>query len=200
MSSWLDTKKFVTSLAKTAMAEAQKTLDKALEVDEEAEQNGVSFSASFFDLPQSNETIVSLQPKSESEPISLQLKAENKSALMEECEEEEMSSSNNTMTSVVPIIEEASEASSSSKSYEMLKLDSGHTSGDDVEVITNTSSDIEVISSPLLSENSRKSIKVSSPTRKEPLQRHLKKGKLEHNQGKKLVKLIVSMLCLNFAP
>jgi hypothetical protein len=35
MSSWLDTKKFVTSLAKTAMAEAQKTLDKALDIEEE---------------------------------------------------------------------------------------------------------------------------------------------------------------------
>merc|ERR1711981_949983 len=53
---------------------------------------------------------------------------------------------------------ERSEASSSSKSYEMLKVESyptsGHTSGDDVEVITNTSSDIEVISSPVLSEKS----------------------------------------------
>ena len=42
----------------------------------------------------------------------------------------------------------------------MLKLESlptsGHTSGDDVEVITNTSSDIEVISSPVLSENGRR--------------------------------------------
>ena len=28
MSSWLDTKKYMASLAKTAMAEAQKTLDK----------------------------------------------------------------------------------------------------------------------------------------------------------------------------
>ena len=40
----------------------------------------------------------------------------------------------------------------------MLKVESyptsGHTSGDDVEVITNTSSDIEVISSPVLSEKS----------------------------------------------
>lgn len=35
MSSWLDTKKFVTSLAKTAMAEAQKTLDKALDITDE---------------------------------------------------------------------------------------------------------------------------------------------------------------------
>merc|ERR1712156_101749 len=56
--------------------------------------------------------------------------------------------------------EKQSEASSSSKSYEMLKLESlptsGHTSGDDVEVITNTSSDIEVISSPVLSENGRR--------------------------------------------
>ena len=56
--------------------------------------------------------------------------------------------------------EKRSEASSSSKSYEMLKLESlptsGHTSGDDVEVITNTSSDIEVISSPVLSENGRR--------------------------------------------
>ena len=55
--------------------------------------------------------------------------------------------------------QEKSEASSSSKSYEMLKIESyptsGHTSGDDVEVITNTSSDIEVISSPVLSEHGR---------------------------------------------
>ena len=40
----------------------------------------------------------------------------------------------------------------------MLKVESyptsGHTSGDDVEVITNNSSDIEVISSPVLSEKS----------------------------------------------
>lgn len=56
--------------------------------------------------------------------------------------------------------EKRSEASSSSKSYELLKLESlptsGHTSGDDVEVITNTSSDIEIISSPVLSENGRR--------------------------------------------
>ena len=42
MTSWLDTKKFMTSLAKTAMAEAQKTLDKALDIDEQEEQNGDS--------------------------------------------------------------------------------------------------------------------------------------------------------------
>ena len=55
--------------------------------------------------------------------------------------------------------QEKSEASSSSKSYEMLKIESyptsGHTSDDGVEVITNTSSDIEVISSPVLSEHGR---------------------------------------------
>lgn len=56
--------------------------------------------------------------------------------------------------------EKRSEASSSSKSYELLKLESlpnssGHTSGDDVEVITNNSSDIEVICSPVYSEYGR---------------------------------------------
>ena len=35
MSSWLNTKAFVASLAKTAMNEAQKTLDRALEIPDE---------------------------------------------------------------------------------------------------------------------------------------------------------------------
>ena len=66
MSSWLDTKKFINSLAKTAMAEAQKTIDKALDIDEvslstnsdssEIQQLPVmdqwgSFSGSFFTVP-----------------------------------------------------------------------------------------------------------------------------------------------------
>ena len=69
MSSWLDTKKYMASLAKTAMAEAQKTLDKALDIDENTElslentenndsssANAVidqwgSFSGSFFAVP-----------------------------------------------------------------------------------------------------------------------------------------------------
>ena len=69
MSSWLDTKKYMASLAKTAMAEAQKTLDKALDIDENIElslentenndsstANAVidqwgSFSGSFFAVP-----------------------------------------------------------------------------------------------------------------------------------------------------
>ena len=38
MTSWLDTKKYVASLAKNAIAEAQKTLDKALDIDENGEQ------------------------------------------------------------------------------------------------------------------------------------------------------------------
>ena len=38
MSSWLDTKRFVASLAKNAISEAQKTLDKALDIDEGVEQ------------------------------------------------------------------------------------------------------------------------------------------------------------------
>ena len=41
MSSWLNTKAFVSSLAKTALSEAQKTLDRALEIpdDDEMERN-----------------------------------------------------------------------------------------------------------------------------------------------------------------
>ena len=39
MSSWYDTKKLMTSLAKTAMAEAQKTIDKALDIDEYEEDS-----------------------------------------------------------------------------------------------------------------------------------------------------------------
>lgn len=61
---------------------------------------------------------------------------------------------NNRSSGASPTEEKRSEASSSSKSYELLKLESlptsGHTSGDDV--CTNTSSDIEIISSPGLSE------------------------------------------------
>ena len=37
MSSWLDTKKYLNTLAKTAMAEAQKTIDKALDINNETE-------------------------------------------------------------------------------------------------------------------------------------------------------------------
>ncbi len=79
--------------------------------------------------------------------IDTTLTEEDQEALMEDA----LRSSKNTS----PSNEKRSEASSSSKSYEVLKLEtlsiSGHTSGDDVEVIT--SSDIEVISSP--SENGR---------------------------------------------
>ena len=35
MSSWLNTKAFVSALAKTALTEAQKTLDRALEIPDE---------------------------------------------------------------------------------------------------------------------------------------------------------------------
>ena len=71
-----------------------------------------------------------------------------------------------------------SETSSSSKSYEMLKLESlptsGHTSDNEVEVITNFSSDIEIISSPVLSENGHRKLqnqqliqsKITSPSKK----------------------------------
>merc|ERR1712111_343968 len=64
---------------------------------------------------------------------------------------------------VITIAEEKmSETSSSSKSYEMLKLESlptsGHTSDNEVEVITNFSSDIEIISSPVLSENGHRKL------------------------------------------
>ena len=80
---------------------------------------------------------------------------------------------------------EKSEASSSSKSYEMLKIESyptsGHTSGDDVEVITNTSSDIEVIASPVFSENGRQAnnqrliqAKVNSSPSKDTFRRRAK--------------------------
>ncbi len=72
-------------------------------------------------------------------------------------------SESNQFQTTEALVEDAlkeSEASSSSKSFEMLKMESlptsGHTSGDDVEVITNTSSDIEIISSPVMSENGRK--------------------------------------------
>ena len=69
MSSWLDTKKYLNTLAKTAMAEAQKTIDKALDIDNETEvtldstsetstnQNHAmmdqwgSFTGSFFTVP-----------------------------------------------------------------------------------------------------------------------------------------------------
>ena len=40
MSSWLNTKSFVATLAKNAMSEAQKTLDRALEIPEEDNQIG----------------------------------------------------------------------------------------------------------------------------------------------------------------
>ena len=74
--------------------------------------------------------------------------------------------------------EKMSETSSSSKSYEMLKLESlptsGHTSDNEVEVITNFSSDIEIISSPVLSENGHRKLqnqqliqsKITSPSKK----------------------------------
>ena len=44
MSSWLNTKSFVASLAKNAMAEAQRTLDRALEIpdDEEGSDPNIS--------------------------------------------------------------------------------------------------------------------------------------------------------------
>merc|ERR1712223_227462 len=274
MTSWLDTKKYVASLAKNAIAEAQKTLDKALDIDENGEQetepsenkeistsNSLSviqsnvnlgldqwgsFSGSFFSIPPDRKASaksnsrdqLSIVPHSQSDPVSLQpTKASdlllqtvipevddepvkppssepivieaNGPALMQESDEcpilEEttsdmtcpviqdvskletsMSSSRTTLVSAIDpsssppstgikldstlteedqetMIEDAmkverSEASSSSKSYEMLKVESyptsGHTSGDDVEVITNNSSDIEVISSPVLSEKS----------------------------------------------
>lgn len=211
-SSWLDTKKFVTSLAKTAMVEAQKTLDKALEIDEETinDQPSIdqwgSFTGSFFAMSPNQEQESKLK-SSISEPVSLQpqtltkssalllqpVGSESSSALMQECDEiEDMSSSNNTMTSSFKNqqedekkSEEAQSVMSSSKSFEMLKLESlptsGHTSGDDVEVITNTSSDIEVISSPVLSENGRKKMVVlapKSPSKKEQnTSKHLRKGK-----------------------
>ena len=38
MSSWLSTKSFVATLAKNAMSEAQKTLDRALEIPEDDNQ------------------------------------------------------------------------------------------------------------------------------------------------------------------
>ena len=205
MSSWLDTKKYMTSLAKTAMAEAQKTLDKALEIQEEENEasNSVEtvidteFSqwgmSSEISFTKSQSEPVSLQPKSPKEN-ELLLKAvddnlgPNSSALMQESMTEEileerdelnssMSSSRTTVVSsnpsnkstedqeskVITIAEEkTSEASSSSKSYEMLKLEScptsGHTSDNEVEVITNFSSDIEIISSPVLSENGHRKL------------------------------------------
>lgn len=199
------------------MVEAQKTLDKALEIDEENSTTDAvhsidqwgSFTGSFFAMSPNEESGIKV---SKSEPVSLQpqkltvkssdlllqpasagiVKEETSSALMQECDEaelkveEEMSSSNNTMTSSKHQEEEKksdSEAMSSSKSFEMLKLESlptsGHTSGDDVEVITNTSSDIEVISSPVLSENGRKHMVIlapKSPNKKEQMSRHLRKG------------------------
>ena len=203
MSSWLDTKKYMTSLAKTAMAEAQKTLDKALEIQEEENEasNSVEtvIDTEFSQWGMSSEVSVT---KSQSEPVSLQPKSPkenelllkavddnlgpNSSALMQESMTEElleerdelnssMSSSRTTVVSsnpsnksteeckVITIAEErTSEASSSSKSYEMLKLEScptsGHTSDNEVEVITNFSSDIEIISSPVLSENGHRKL------------------------------------------
>ena len=73
--------------------------------------------------------------------------------------------------------------------YNVLLLIVGeHSSGDDVsiEVITNTSSDIEIISSPVLSENGRRvqqqnqqllqSRMVNASPRKDHPRHHVKKG------------------------
>ena len=82
MSSWLDTKKYMTSLAKTAMAEAQKTLDKALEIqEEENEANTVEtvIDTEFSQWGMSSEMLV---PKSQSEPVSLQPKSPKENVLL----------------------------------------------------------------------------------------------------------------------
>ena len=76
MSSWLDTKKYMTSLAKTAMAEAQKTLDKALEIQEE---NNEAIATEFSQWGMSSEMLV---PKSQSEPVSLQPKSPKENVLL----------------------------------------------------------------------------------------------------------------------
>ncbi len=120
MGSWLDTKKFMTSLAKTAMAEAQKTLDKALDVENEDPTTNIansnfdqwgSFTGSFFPMPDSSSNSGESQnqvTKSQSEPVSIQPTISQKppdlllqpqpvitenvcsTSLMQECEEEEL--------------------------------------------------------------------------------------------------------------
>ena len=95
MTSWLDTKKYMTSLAKSAIADAKKSLDKALEIDEDEQKNGEkssvistsdsnsvtfdqwgSFTGSFFNLPgresQDQQTVQPSLSHSQSEPVSLQ--------------------------------------------------------------------------------------------------------------------------------
>ena len=95
MTSWLDTKKYMTSLAKSAIADAKKSLDKALEIDEDEQKNGEkssvistsdsnsvtfdqwgSFTGSFFNLPgRESQDQQNVQPSlshSQSEPVSLQ--------------------------------------------------------------------------------------------------------------------------------
>ena len=95
MTSWLDTKKYMTSLAKSAIADAKKSLDKALEIDEDEQKNGEkssvistsdsnsvtfdqwgSFTGSFFNLPgresQDQQNVQSSLSHSQSEPVSLQ--------------------------------------------------------------------------------------------------------------------------------
>ena len=75
MTSWLDTKKYMTSLAKNAIAEAKSTLDKALDIEEDEQnpgdsQNSVivsnvtpgldqwgSFTGSFFSIPPDKKSI-----------------------------------------------------------------------------------------------------------------------------------------------
>ena len=95
MTSWLDTKKYMTSLAKSAIADAKKSLDKALEIDEDEQKNGEkssvistsdsnsvtfdqwgSFTGSFFNLPgresQDQQNVQPSMSHSQSEPVSLQ--------------------------------------------------------------------------------------------------------------------------------
>ena len=86
---------------------------------------------------------------------------------------------------------ESEAGSHSSKSFELLKMPgnsgktgngSGHTSGDDLETFTTTSSDIEVISSPGFSEKSGAGtggspVTASRKGKGESAGKHFKKGK-----------------------
>ena len=102
----------MTSLAKTAMAEAQKTLDKALEIQDDENQEETVIDTEFSQWGLTHEIVV---PKSVSEPVSLQPRGPkenelllkpvddnsgpNSSALMQESTIEEIDELNSSMSS-----------------------------------------------------------------------------------------------------
>ena len=137
MTSWLDTKKYMTTLAKSAIADAKKSLDKALEIDEDEQKNGEkssvistsdsnlvtfdqwgSFTGSFFNLPgresQGQENVQPSMSHSQSEPVSLQpTKVSDlllKTVIPEENDELAKSSENVIEPSASAIMQESDES------------------------------------------------------------------------------------------